>query len=191
MMADDTVTGTNQDAAASNSAGVDDSRAGQEKGGSRAEAGLYLTFELGKEFYGLEILKVQEIIGMMEVTRVPRTPEYVRGVVNLRGKVIPVVDLRAKFAMESTEDTERTCIIVLEVKKNQQSVTMGIIVDEVCEVLEVTADQIEPPPSFGANVDSDFIMGMGKVGEKVVMLLEVDRALAGDELAFARQVAQE
>jgi len=188
-MANETMMQEDQMAAVEASAQTGKADGKAEKDASRAEAGLYLTFELGKEFYGLEILKVQEIIGMMEVTHVPRTPEYVRGVVNLRGKVIPVVDLRAKFAMEPTEDTERTCIIVLEVRKGQQALTMGIIVDEVCEVLEVGASQIEPPPSFGAGVESDFIMGMGKVGEKVVMLLEVDRALVGDELAFAEQIA--
>jgi len=147
-----------------------------------AQPGKYLTFELAAEVYGLEILKVQEIIGMMNVTRVPRTPDFVRGVINLRGKVIPVVDLRLKFSLDRTEDTEKTCIIVVQVTRDDTQVTMGIIVDEVSEVIDVTGEQIEPPPSFGAAVDADFIMGMGKVNQKVVMLLDVDKVLSGGEI---------
>lgn len=156
-------------------------------------AGKYLTFALGEELYGLQILKVQEIIGMMKVTAVPRTPDFVRGVINLRGRVIAVVELRTKFAMAPAEDTERTCIIVVEVSgaDASQAVTMGIIVDEVSEVLEVSANQIEPPPCFGANVDTDFILGLGKVGEKVVILLDADRVLAAGELAAVGQMGEE
>ena len=155
-------------------------------------AGQYLTFELGDEVYGLQILKVQEIIGIMTVTRVPRTPSYVRGVINLRGKVIPVIELRTKFGMVNAEDTSRTCIIVVQVATEADArgetggsrrTTMGIIVDEVAEVLEVASDQIEPAPSFGAAVPTEFILGMGKVGEKVVMLLDVDKVLSVGELA--------
>ena len=154
------------------------------------QAGKYLTFQLGEEAYGLEILRVQEIIGMMSVTRVPGTPEFVRGVINLRGKVIPVVDLRLKFGLERQTDTEKTCIIVVQVVRAEQEVTMGVIVDEVLEVLDVAGEQIEPPPSFGSAVDTDFILGMGKIGRKVVMLLNVDRVLSGGELAFVDQAAQ-
>ena len=145
-------------------------------------AGKYLTFKLGPESYGIGILKVQEIIGMMAVTRMPRTPGYVRGVVNLRGKVIPVLDLRLKFGMETREDTDRTCIIVVQLRSGDSVITMGIIVDEVSEVLDVKAEQIEPPPSFGMAVDVSFIMGMGKVGQKVVLLLDADRILMQREL---------
>lgn len=153
-------------------------------------AGKYLTFELGGEVYGLEILKVQEIIGMMAVTQVPRTPKFVRGVINLRGKVIPVVDLRIKFGLDSQEDTEKTCIIVVQVSQDGVEVTMGILVDEVSEVLDVASEQIEPPPSFGVGVDTDFILGMGKVAQKVVMLLDVDKVLSGGEIATVRKVSQ-
>jgi purine-binding chemotaxis protein CheW len=156
--------------------------------GILAKAGKYLTFNLGREVYGIEILKVQEIIGMMSVTRVPKTPEFVRGVVNLRGKVIPVIDLRLKFALESKADTDRTCIIVVQVAVQAASVTMGLIVDEVSEVLNVLADQIEASPSFGAKVDTDFILGMGKVAQKVVMLLDVDKVLASEELVTIQSV---
>ena len=151
-------------------------------------AGKYLTFKLDVEEFGLEILKVQEIIKMMEITRVPRTPPFVRGVLNLRGKVIPVVDLRLKFDMELKENTEKTCIIVVTVKREGESVVMGIIVDEVSEVLDVAGESIEPAPEFGGVVDTSFILGMGKVGERVVTLLDVDKVLSGDEVAAVAQV---
>ncbi|MBN2308075.1 MAG: purine-binding chemotaxis protein CheW [Candidatus Hydrogenedentes bacterium] len=157
----------------------------------RERAGQYLTFELDAEVYGLEILKVQEIIGMMAVTRVPRTPAFVRGVINLRGKVIPVIDLRLKFAMAPREDTTRTCIIVVQVSGAGHDITMGIIVDQVSEVLDIVADQMEPAPSFGQGVDTEFIFGMGKVGDKVIMLLDVDKVLSGGELALFKNMEQD
>jgi len=153
-------------------------------------AGKYLTFQLGGEIYGLEILKVQEIIGMMKVTHLPRTPDFIRGVINLRGKVIPVLDLRIKFGMQAKEDTDRTCIIVVQIMRNGQRVTMGTIVDEVSEVLDIGAEQIEPPPSFGASVDTDFIFGVGKVGQKVIMLLDVDKVLCGREMDVVKQIGK-
>lgn len=152
-----------------------------------AKAGKYLTFQMGKEVYGIEILKVQEIIGMMPVTRVPKTPDFVRGVINLRGKVIPVIELRRKFGMESREDTDRTCIVVVQVIGAVGTVTMGLLVDEVSEVLNVGQEQIEAPPSFGVGVDTDFILGMGKVGQKVLMLLDADKVLSNEELVLASQ----
>ncbi|MFP4163679.1 MAG: chemotaxis protein CheW [Chitinispirillaceae bacterium] len=146
-------------------------------------AGKYLTFKLADEGYGLEILKVQEIIGMMSITRMPRTPDFVRGVINLRGKVIPVIDLRLKFGFEAKEDTDRTCIIVVQVEStSDHSVIMGIIVDEVSEVLDIQAEQIEPAPSFGSSVDTDFILGMGKASQKVIMLLDVDKVMSKNEI---------
>jgi purine-binding chemotaxis protein CheW len=156
-----------------------------------AKAGKYLTFQLRKEVYGIEILKVQEIIGMMTVTRVPKTPDFVRGVINLRGKVIPVIELRRKFDFESQADTERTCIVVVQIAWNGTAVTMGLIVDEVSEVLNVAAEQIEPSPAFGAGVDTDFILGMGKIGQKVVMLLDVDKVLAAEELKAITHTSDE
>ena len=160
-------------------------------GDMSALAGKYLTFSLAQEDYGIEILKVQEIIGLMNVTNVPRTPEFIRGVINLRGKVIPVVDLRIKFGIEKKEDTEKTCIIVVQVEETSgEHVIMGIIVDEVCEVLDVKGDEIEPSPSFGASVDTDFIMGMGKAAQKVVMLLDVDRVLSKKEIEAVSQTSK-
>lgn len=163
---------------------------GETRTTSSETAGLYLTFELGEETYGLEILKVQEIMGIMPVTRVPKTPDFVRGVINLRGKVIPVIELRRKFGMDRNEDTERTCIIVVQVAGADTDVTMGLIVDEVAEVLEITEDRIEPPPSFGSAVDTEFILAMGKVEEKVVMLLDVDKVLSGGELSLVGEVSK-
>jgi purine-binding chemotaxis protein CheW len=145
-------------------------------------AGKYLTFLLGQEEYGLEILKVQEIIQMQKVTKVPRAPGFVRGVINLRGKVIPVIELRSKFGMETQEDTEKTCIIVVMFQVNEQPVTMGVIIDEVKEVLDIEAEQIEETPSFGATIDTAFIMGIGKVGDNVKMLLDIDRVLSSADI---------
>jgi purine-binding chemotaxis protein CheW len=147
-----------------------------------ARAGKYLTFQLGPEIYGLEILKVQEIVGMMKVTRVPGTPGFVRGVINLRGQVIPVVDMRLKFSMPAKEDNEKTCIIVVQVAADGRRITMGTIVDEVSEVQDIAAGQIEDSPSFGENVRTDFLIGMGKVGQKLVLLLDVDKVMAGAEI---------
>jgi purine-binding chemotaxis protein CheW len=151
-------------------------------------AGKYLTFQLGKECYGIGILKVQEIVGVMPVTRMPKMPHFVRGLVNLRGKVIPVFDLRLKFGLEGKEDTDRTCIIVVrlslgaDLPAGEGEVTLGIIVDEVNEVVDVAQSQIEPAPAFGAEVDVSFLLGVGKVGNKVVMLLDADRILPREEL---------
>jgi len=147
-----------------------------------AAPGKYLSFSLGDEEYGVEILKVQEINGLTVATRVPRTPEHVRGVVNLRGKVIPVIDLRRKLGMEPVDDTEKTCNIVVQVRHGDEAVTMGVIVDDVSEVLNFSADQIEPPPAFGAGVEADFIIGMGKLDDEVVILLDIAKVLSGEEL---------
>ena len=148
--------------------------------------GKYLTFALAHEQYGLEILKVREIIGYMDVTAVPQTPHYVKGVINLRGQVIPVVDLRAKFGMEAVDVTDQTCIIVVEINQGQRRSNTGIIVDRVQEVLDIPGGNIEDSPQFGTSVNTDFILGMGKVGESVKILLDIDRVLGGAAIdAFA------
>ncbi len=146
-------------------------------------AGKYLTFALANEEYGLAILKVQEIIKMMEITKVPKMPVFVRGVINLRGKVIPVMELRTKFELETVEATEKTCVIVVQIAARDKRLTVGIIVDEVSEVLDVAGDQIEPAPEFGAAVDTAFILGMAKIEDRVIMLLDVDKILGAQELA--------
>ncbi len=150
---------------------------------STNKEGKYLTFELGGEEYGLEILKVKEIIGIMDITSVPQTPEYVKGVINLRGKVIPVIDLRLKFAMESLEYNERTCIIVVDIAgKSGNSVMVGIVVDSVSEVLNIRNDEIEDTPSFGAKLDTEYILGMAKIEGEVKILLDIDRVLSTSEI---------
>jgi purine-binding chemotaxis protein CheW len=153
-------------------------------------AGKYLTFRLADEEYGLEILKVQEIIQMQAVTKVPRTPEYMRGVINLRGKVIPVVNLRKKFNMDSSNDTDKTCIIVVQVTNGNSKVVMGTIIDEVKEVLDIKSENIEETPSFGASINTDFILGMGKVGTTVKMLLDIDKVLSMTEISTMTKIAQ-
>lgn len=145
--------------------------------------GKYLTFKLGDEEYGVQILKVQEIIKMMDITKVPRVQYFVRGVINLRGKVIPVIDLRLKFGMKEKETTDKTCVIVLQVTRATGSITMGAIVDEVSEVMDITEEQIEPTPDFGTEIETDFILGMGKIGNMVVLLLDIDKVLSSAELA--------
>lgn len=141
--------------------------------------GKYLTFFLAEEEYGLEILKVREIIGLLPITRVPRTPDSVVGVVNLRGKVIPVVDLRSRFGLPTVEASERSCIIVVQAN----GMELGAVVDHVSEVVDVAAEDIEEAPNFGAAVGTDFLLGIAKSGERVRLLLDIDRVLSSDELA--------
>lgn len=145
--------------------------------------GKYLTFALGPEEYGLEILKVREIIGYMDITAVPQTPQHVKGVINLRGQVIPVIDLRAKFGMESAEVTEQTCIIVVEASQNGRKFSTGVVVDRVQEVLDIDGGNIEGAPQFGASVNTDFILGMGKIQDTVKILLDIDKVLSGDDFS--------
>jgi len=145
-------------------------------------AGKYLTFKLLNEEYGIEILKVREIIGVMAITSLPRTPPFVRGVINLRGKVIPVMDLRSKFDMEITGDTDQTCIIVVDVTTNGGSVQIGILVDSVSEVLDIRGEDIEEAPAFGTNIDTAFILGMAKAKGSVKILLNIEKVLSSDEL---------
>lgn len=148
-------------------------------------AGKYLTFKLGEEVYGIEILRVHEIIGMMKVTPIPNTPMDVRGVINLRGKVIAVIDLRAKFGLEQQEDTERTCIAVLQVGNCSTKYIIGVVVDSVCEVLDIDAANIEPAPSFGKHVNTDFIIGLAKTDDGVVTLLDINSVLSASDVEIA------
>jgi len=169
----------NQDTTTATATSGSEGRA-QELG--RRLAGKYMTFQLAREEYGLEILKVREIIGLMEITRVPRTRDFVRGVINLRGKVIPVVDLRLKFGMEPCEATDQTVIIVVQCNVDGRPLTMGLLVDQVLEVLTIDAAQIEPAPSLGhAAIEDDFILGVGKHEKRIVFLLDIARILSNDE----------
>lgn len=151
--------------------------------------GKYLTFSLAGEEYGIGILKVKEIIGMMPITTIPRTPPFVKGVINLRGKVIPVVDLRLKFGMDSVDYTERTCIIVVEIGDMRRSLLMGILVDSVSEVLSIKGGDIEETPSFGGGSESQYILGMAKMNGEVKILLDIDRVLSTEDISFLNKTA--
>ena len=143
--------------------------------------GKYLAFALADEEYGIGILKVKEIIGLMPVTPVPKTPEFVKGVINLRGKVIPIIDLRLRFGLDENEYTERTCIIVVEIQSKDGTIQTGIVVDSVSEVLNIKAEEIEETPSFGAELDTTYILGMAKMEGGVKILLDIDSVLSREE----------
>src|SRR5258708_4174582 len=153
-------------------------------------AGKYLTFLIGKEEFGVGVLKVREIMGIQDITAVPQTPVYLKGVINLRGKVIPVIDLRLKFGLPSIEYTQRTCIIVVQVKGGSTSLLMGIVVDEVSEVLTMAAGDIEDTPDFGANVETGYILGMAKIKGKVKILLDINEVLTSQEIHGIEAVLQ-
>lgn len=149
-------------------------------------AGKYMTFRLAGEDYGLQILHVRELIGVQEITRVPGAPSYLRGVLNLRGKVVPVIDLRLRFGMAPAEVTEQSVIIVVQVRHAGGELVIGALVDEVLEVRDISASNTEPPPALGINaVSPDFILGVGKVDRRVVFLLDVDRVLTPDQASAA------
>jgi purine-binding chemotaxis protein CheW len=145
-------------------------------------AGKYLTFHLINEEYGVRVLKVREIMGVQEITAVPQTPSHVKGVINLRGKVIPVVDLRLKFGLPAAEYNQRTCIIVVQVQGDSGPILMGVVVDGVSEVLNLTAAEIEDTPDFGQDMAGHYLLGMAKVKDKVKILLDIDRVLSSQDL---------
>lgn len=148
----------------------------------------FLTFSLNGEEYGIGILKVKEIIGMMRITPIPQTSNYVKGVINLRGKVIPVIDLRTRFGMAGTNYAERTCIVVVEIGVSP-AVHIGLVVDSVSEVVSIKAADIEETPSFGTTLDTGYILGMAKAGESIKILLDIDRVLGADELNLLKEAA--
>ncbi len=151
--------------------------------GDAQVGGKYLTFRLAKESYGLEILKVSELIKIMDITHVPQMPNFVKGVINLRGRVIPVIDLRLKFGLEELPYTEETCIIVVNLGSQ-----IGIIVDTVEEVTDIDEHDIEPPPHMGYGVGTEFIRGMGKVDERVKILLDIEKVLTSEEIVSIEQI---
>jgi len=151
------------------------------------QAGKYLTVVLDNEAYGLNVLKIREIIRMQKITPVPQMPGFVKGVINLRGRVIPIVDLRVKFGLKA-EFAERTCIVVVQVKlANDQLVQMGLIVDSVEEVVNLTAQEIEPVPEFGARIDTTYLLGMAKIKDQVKTLLDIDRVVAPETMQTIAQ----
>ncbi len=151
--------------------------------------GKYLTFSLAEEEYGIGILNIKEIIGMMPITSVPRTPDFVRGVINLRGKVIPVIDLRLRFSMPEKEYTDRTCIVVVEIGGQAIEMVIGIVVDSVSEVLNIKYEEIEATPAFGTSLDTDYILGMAKIEGGVKILLDIDTVLSNEEMAYLQNAA--
>jgi len=146
------------------------------------KTGKYLTFILAEEEYGIGILKVKEIIGMMPITTIPRTPESLKGVINLRGKVIPIIDLRLKFNMEAIPYSDRTCIIVVEIDSNASTLLIGIVVDAVSEVLNIREEEIEETPKFGTSLNTEYILGMAKRDGGVKILLNIDKVLSSEEI---------
>jgi purine-binding chemotaxis protein CheW len=155
----------------------------------KVESGKYLTFKLGDEEYGLEIHKVIEIIGMQDITPVPRTPDYLQGVINLRGIIHPVIDLNKKFGLGMTEETDLTCIIVVIVERDEKQEQMGIIVDEVSEVEDINEEDVEDTPSLGTDINTEFILGMAKTKGSVKMLLDLQKVLTNQELSMISDVS--
>ncbi len=147
------------------------------------ETRQYLTFQLGGEVFALDVRKVREVLDYTNVTRIPKTPEFMRGVINLRGGVVPVVDLRLSFGMSPTEKTVNTCIIVVEVAIEEETAVIGALADSVEEVLNLEPESIQPPPRIGASVRTDFIQGMGSRESGFVMILDIDRVFSGEEMA--------
>jgi purine-binding chemotaxis protein CheW len=153
-----------------------ESRASKSEKGEKG--GKFLTFFLSTEEYGIEILKVQEIIGVMTITPIPRTPAFIKGVINLRGRIIPIIDLRLKLSMEEAKHTEETCFIVVKA----HDMHMGVVVDKVSEVLDIAGENVEDAPSMGEDINTDYILGIGKAGDKVKMLLDIDKVLSDKDL---------
>lgn len=145
-------------------------------------AGKYLTFQLASEEFGIRVLKVREIMGVQEITAIPQTPPHIKGVINLRGKVLPVIDLRLKFGVPAAAYTQRTCIIVVQVESAASTVLMGIVVDSVSEVLNLSGAEIEDTPDFGETIETQYLLGMAKVKGKVKILLDLDRILSAQDL---------
>lgn len=150
----------------------------------------YVTFSLADELFGVEVTRTREILSLTPVTKVPQTPDYLLGVINLRGQVVPVVDMRLKLGLPAGKETEDTCIIVVEVMVDDESIVVGARADAVREVLEIRADQIEPPPRLGTRLNTAFITGMGKIDEQFIILLNIDRIFSSDELALVQDAGQ-
>lgn len=151
----------------------------------------YLTFTLDQEVFGLEIGKVREVLDYTTVTKVPQTPEFMRGVINLRGSVVPVVDMRLKFGMTLTQRSVNTCIIIVEVELGGEKTQLGALADSVREVMDLDAEDIEPAPKLGIGLNTEFIKGMGKAGEKFIILLDFNRVFSFEELSVLREGQRE
>jgi len=157
----------------------------------KTEASQFLTFGLGDDVFAIDVVMAKEVLDFAEVTRVPQTPDYMLGVINLRGSVVPVIDMRLKFGMEDREKTRDSCIIVVEVNVDGEAITVGALADSVQEVMDMTESQIEPPPRIGTKLNTEFIKGMGNLGEKFVIILDINKVFSADDLDFARSVGDE
>ncbi|QSV45637.1 chemotaxis protein CheW [Geobacter benzoatilyticus] len=155
------------------------------------ETRQYLTFQLADEVFAVEVAKVREILEFTSITRVPQTPDFMRGVINLRGSVVPVMDMRLKFGLPETEKTVNTCIIVVEVDHEGETIIIGALADSVQEVFELEPDQVEPAPRIGTKLNTDFLLGMGKHDGQFIMILDIDRTFTGDEIVTAGAVSGE
>jgi purine-binding chemotaxis protein CheW len=155
------------------------------------ETTQYLSFKLDEEIFALDISKVREVLDFTTVTKVPKTPEFMRGIINLRGSVVPVVDMRLKFGMSETEKTVNTCIIIVETVLEGEKIMIGALADSVQEVFDLEADQIEPPPKIGTRLNIDFIKGMGKRDEEFVIILNIDEVFSADEIALVTRAGSE
>ena len=147
----------------------------------------YLTFKLSDEIFGVDVAQVREILDYIQITKVPQTPDFMCGVINLRGSVVPVVDMRLKFGMEKTEKTVNTCIVVVEVTLEEENITLGALVDSVQEVFELSPSEIEPAPRIGTKLNTSFIKGMGKRDDRFIILLNIDRVFCSEELNVIQQ----
>lgn len=155
-------------------------------GAKSIETNQFLTFTLGKEVFALDIATVREVLELASITRIPRTPHFMRGVINLRGHAVPVVDMRLKFGMEAAEDTVNTCIIIVEVALEDEMTILGALADSVREVMEISPESIDPAPRMGASVDINFIQGMAKMDDDFVMLLDINRIFSAEELSMTK-----
>jgi purine-binding chemotaxis protein CheW len=151
------------------------------------EADQYLTFTLGDEHYAIDVSKVKEVLEIQPITRIPKTPDYMRGVINVRGGVVPIIDLRKKFGMEEVEETVDTCIIVLEIELQRETVNLGAVADTVSEVIELPREKIEPPPKIGTKLDTAFIDGLGKYEEQFLIILNIDKVFSEEEILTAEE----
>jgi purine-binding chemotaxis protein CheW len=151
------------------------------------EGGKFLTFLLDQEIYGIPIKKAREIIGVMEITHIPKTKNYIKGVINLRGKIIPIIDLRLKFGMEEKSYTDRTCFVVIEIGTEEGRYLVGVAVDTVAEVVNIQKNEIDLPPEYDAQLDNNFLAGMGKLKDRVVMILDIEQVLSSEELKILKQ----
>src|SRR6204780_5968944 len=150
------------------------------------ETRQYLTFKLGNEIFATDVAKVREVLDYTDITAIPRTPDFMSGVINLRGSVVPVVDLRLCFGMSRTDRTRNTCVVVVEVLLDNESTVIGALADSVEEVIDLEPDQIQPPPRIGTHIRTDFIKGMGKREAQFVMILDIDRVFSSEDMAAVR-----